>query len=380
MNAIAVSLGLELFPLTRVASDSGRRVEVVFWVFTAICGLIALTVAYLVIVYCVRYRAGSARPRRGGSEAIEKWEIGWIGALTVLALGMFGWASKSYYNAVMPPADARTIYVVGRQWMWKAEHAGGRREINELHVPTGEPIRLVLTSQDVIHSFYVPSFRLKQDAVPGRYTTMWFTPERPGEYQLFCAEYCGDDHSRMRGRVFVMEPGEFQHWMGPAPGDTGAVPGTPGTEQGGLAVAAAGAGPGATARRGAFYELGCNACHIPGSFVRAPRLDGIWGQEVRLNNGQGVIADEQYIRESILNPNAAISAGYAAPSLMPTYQGRVTEDQLVELIEFIKSIRHGWPEGERAPEGFTPGGSGELPAPGGVGREGPGAGRREEQR
>lgn len=344
------------FPMSRGASDTAVMVERVFWGMTLFSGVIILTVGVLVLYFCVRYRAGSRRPRSPISENVERMEIAWIIILSVLALGMFGWAGKVYYDLASPPADARTIYIVGKQWMWQAEHPGGRREINELHLPAGEPVRLVITSQDVIHSFFVPSFREKMDAVPGRYTTMWFTARDQGEYHLFCAEYCGADHSRMVGRVVVMEPTEYQHWLGPAPGDQGPIPGTPGTARGGLAVGG----------RGAFFQLGCNACHVPAASVRAPRLDGIFGQQVRLDNGQLLIADEQYIRESILNPNAKLSAGYPPPSLMPTYQGRITEEQLREIVEFIRSLRHGWPPEYSAPAGAQPGSTPAVPAPGGT--------------
>jgi cytochrome c oxidase subunit 2 len=311
MNGIALSL----FPLTRVASDSGRRVEVVFWVFTAICGLIALTVAGMVAMYCVRYRAGSPRPRKGGSERIERWEIVWISALTVLALGMFGWASKSYYDVVTPPADARTIYIVGRQWMWKAEHPGGQHEINALHVPTGRPVQLTMISQDVFHSYSIPDFRVKREVIPGRYTTVWFNATDPGTYHLFCTQYCGTLHSGMIGDVIAMTPEDYERWAQQSTS--------------GMSLAQNG--------ERLFASMGCNACHNGTAAARGPNLAGVFGSKLQLTNGSEVLVNEAYLRDAILNPSQHITAGYAP--IMPTYQGQISEDGLIDLVEYIKTLQ-----------------------------------------
>lgn len=318
--------------LPQTASEAAEDVDLLFLALLGFSALIVLVVFGLVLVFGIRYRAGSSASRRDPVTRTTPIELTWLGAATVAFLALFLWAARVYFDMEQPPEDAMSIYVVGKQWMWKAEHPSGRREINALHVPVGEPVRLVMTSQDVIHSFYVPAFRVKQDVLPGRFTALWFEATRIGRYPFQCAEYCGADHSLMGGTVTVMSPADYQRWASAA-SDAEPVPGTPGI-----------GAPLAVRGRGAFFRFGCNSCHLPGASVRAPRLDGIWSNEVRLNNGESVIADEHYIRESILEPNAKISAGYPEPSLMPTYRGQVTEEDLRELIELVRSIEHGWPE------------------------------------
>lgn len=318
--------------LPPAASEFAQRSDLIFWVVFATCAAIVLLLIVLVVGFSVRYRAAAQVDRTAPPRSHAGLEWTWIIGFTLYGLAVFGWAARTYFDMSTPPAAARTIYVVGKQWMWKVQHASGRREINELHVPIGEPIRLVLRSEDVIHSFYLPAFRVKQDALPTRYTQEWFTPTQVGEYFIFCAEYCGSEHARMRGRVYVMPREQFAAWL--AGGDAGPVPGKPGTPEAPLALRG----------QGAFYRLGCNACHARGATVVAPRLDGLFGREVHLHNNDTVIADENYIRESILNPDAKLVAGFPAPSLMPTYRGLVRDDEISDLIEFIKSLQQGWPE------------------------------------
>jgi len=212
-----------------------------------------------------------------------------------------------------PPANALDVFVVGRQWMWKVQHIEGRREINELHVPVGRPVKLTLTSEDVIHSFFVPAFRVKQDVLPGRYTQLWFHPTKPGRYHLFCAEYCGTKHSGMIGWVYVMAPHEYEEWL------------------------SGGAGEGTLASRGdkLFQDLACTNCHKADGSGRGPSLEGIFGQTVELESGPKITVNDDYLRESILSPQAKIVKGYQP--IMPTFQGLVKEDELLQLIEYIKS-------------------------------------------
>jgi len=226
-----------------------------------------------------------------------------------------------YLARARPPDETLNIYVVGKQWMWKFQHLDGQREINELHVPVGRAVKLITTSEDVIHDFFVPAFRMKADVIPGRYVSIWFQPTKPGRYHLFCAEYCGTRHSGMIGEVVVMEPSEYQAWL------------------------SGGAPEGSLASTGAklFADLACNTCHRPDAQGRGPVLEGLFGQTVRLQSGETVTVDEAYVRESILTPSAKITAGFQP--IMPTFQGLVTEEQLLALIEYVKSL-HGLPQVE----------------------------------
>jgi cytochrome c oxidase subunit 2 len=227
---------------------------------------------------------------------------------------IFFWGARIYFDMSRPPDETLNVYVVGKQWMWKVQHADGQREINELHVPVGRAVKLIMTSEDVIHSFFVPAFRMKADVVPGRFTRLWFQATTPGRYHLFCAEYCGTRHHGMRGEIVVMDPSEYQTWLsGDAP-------------EGSLA---------STGER-LFADLACNTCHRPDSRGRGPVLQGLFGKTVQLQNGAVVTVDETYIRESILHPSAQITAGYQP--IMPAFQGLVTEEQLLGLIEYVKSL------------------------------------------
>jgi cytochrome c oxidase subunit 2 len=225
----------------------------------------------------------------------------------------FIWGAVIYFQERTPPADATEVYVVAKQWMWKIEHMEGQREINELHVPTGQNIKLIMTSQDVIHSFFIPAFRIKQDVMPGRYTTEWFKATKPGRYHLFCAEYCGTMHSGMGGDIVVMEPQDYAVWMAGGPN-------APLQETG----------------KQLFASLGCSTCHRLDVQGRGPNLQGIYNKPVLLEDGRTVIADENYVRESILNPTAKIVSGFKP--VMPTFQGIVNEEQVNALVAYVKSL------------------------------------------
>jgi cytochrome c oxidase subunit 2 len=227
---------------------------------------------------------------------------------------MFGWGASLYFKESVPPADAIPINVVGKQWMWKLQHIEGQREINQLHIPAGRAVKLTMASEDVIHSFFVPAFRTKEDVVPGKYSVTWFEPTKPGKYHLFCAEYCGTNHSGMIGWVYVLKPEDYQSWL------SGGVPQESLAESG--------------ARR--FQDLGCINCHKADGSGRCPTLVGLFGTMVPLTTGARVKADEAYVRESILQPQAKIVAGYGP--IMPTFQGLVTEESLLELVEYVKSL------------------------------------------
>jgi cytochrome c oxidase subunit II len=270
--------------------------------------LIFLAVAVLAIKY--RRRPGVDAHQIEGSPLLE---IGWSVIPFGVMLTFFIWGAVIYFKERTPPTDSTEVYVVAKQWMWKIEHMEGQREINELHVPTGQNVKLIMTSQDVIHSFFIPAFRLKQDVLPGRYTTLWFKATTPGIYHLFCAEYCGTSHSGMIGNIVVMEPQDYAQWM------TGG-PSAPLPEAG----------------KQLFSMLGCSTCHRFDIQGRGPNLQGVYGKPVLLEDGRTVIADENYVRESILNPTAKIVNGFKP--VMPTFQGIVSDEQLNALVAYVKSL------------------------------------------
>lgn len=228
-------------------------------------------------------------------------------------MAIFAWGAVVYFKSRTPPRDSTEVYVVAKQWMWKLEHAEGQREINELHVPVGRDVKLIMTSQDVIHSFFVPAFRMKQDVVPGRYTVAWFRATKPGTYHLFCTQYCGTQHSGMIGSIIVQEPAQYEAWM--SGGSTGPLSAT------GEKI---------------FAELGCVTCHRTDSQGRGPNLQGVFGKPVQLEDGRSVMADENYIRECILDPGAKRVKGFQP--IMPTFQGLVSEEQVNALVAYVKSL------------------------------------------
>ena len=280
----------------------------------------SLLIAGLIVYFMVRYRRRPGvdhAPDVHGSLALEG---AWTVIPFVIAMAMFFWGASIFATIQHAPTDALPINVVGRQWMWKLQHLEGRREINELHVPVGRPVKLTMTSEDVIHSFYVPAFRIKQDAVPGRYSTVWFEATKPGTYHLFCAEYCGTLHSGMIGWIVALEPAAFEAWLA-------------GQEPGAATV------PVAVAGEAIFRAQACGTCHRADGGGQGPALNGLFGKPVRIQSGETVVADEGYIRESILNPQAKIVAGYQP--VMPTFQGLLAEEDVMRLIAYVKSLKAG---------------------------------------
>ena len=294
-------------------SQYAGDVDLLFAGLTAVSVLIAALLFYLLLSFCIRYRANSGADRGDRITKSWRWEIGWTTATLVAFLALFAWGASLFLSSYRMPDDALPVYIIAKQWMWQAQHPGGQREINELHIPVARPIRLIMASQDVIHSFFMPAFRIKRDVVPGRYHDLSFEASRTGVYQLFCAEYCGTDHSRMSGRIVVLPQSEYVTWL--ARQDTGTL-----------------------AAEGArlFRELGCSGCHSPRSTVRAPPLEGLFGKPVPLADGTMTVADERYIRDSIMLPRSQLAAGYAP--VMPSFAGRVSEDELVRLVSYIKSL------------------------------------------
>jgi cytochrome c oxidase subunit 2 len=316
--------GFPLFP--EQASTMAGRVDNLYFFLIAISAFFGLLIATLVVVFAVRYRRRSPDERPAailGSVALEvTWTLIPLGIVMVIFL----WSVDIFFSMVRVPPGAMEVYVVGKRWMWKAQHMTGQREINELHVPVGVPVKVTLASEDVIHSFFIPAFRVKRDAIPGRYQTMWFEATKPGRYHLFCAEYCGTKHSEMTGSIVAMEPAAFQAWL-----------------QGGIGEVSM-----AAAGERKFQELGCATCHRGGDAEgRGPTLQGLFGRPVRLATGGTVPADEGYVRESIVNPAAKIVAGYQP--IMPAYQGLVTEEGLMHLVAYVQSLGGGARGGESAP-------------------------------
>ena len=303
---------LPFFP--EQASVQAGQVDAVYFFMVAVAAFFSLLIAGLIVFFAVKYRR---REDDGIGVAIHgslTLELLWTFVPLGIVMVMFVWGAKVFFDLYRPPAGAMEIFVVGKQWMWKVQHMEGQREINELHVPVGRPVKLIMGSEDVLHSYYIPAFRVKADVIPGRYNTMWFTANKPGQYHLFCAEYCGTRHSGMIGRIIAMEPSDFQEWL-----------------SGGRAAdspVAAGAK--------LFQDLVCNTCHTGDTQGRGPVLNGVYGKPVQLQGGGTVIADDAYIRESIMNPQAKIVAGFQPA--MPTFQGLVTEEQLLQLIAYVRSL------------------------------------------
>ena len=312
------------------ASSFAGHVDALYLFLILVTAFFSLLIGTLVVVFAIKYRRKSADEIATDVHESKVLEIVWTVIPFCLTIVMFFWGASVFFRITRPPANAIDVYVTAKQWMWKLQHADGHREMNELHVPIGQPVRLTMASEDVIHSFYVPAFRFKRDVVPGRFSVAWFQATKPGKYHLFCAEYCGTRHSNMIGWIYAMTPADYQAWL---------AGGTPGES-----LAAAGA------KR--FVENACNTCHgdVPGA--RGPSLAGLYGHSVHLANGQTILADEAYLRESIVNPQAKVVAGYA--TIMPTFQGLIGEEGLLQLIAYIKSL---------SPPAAAPAGAAASPAP-----------------
>jgi len=298
------------------ASTLSWKVDALYFYLSGVTLFFTLLISATLIFFVLRYRRRTPyeipRPIAGS----HKLETLWTVIPFLIAMTIFGWSAKVYFEQSSPPQNAIEVYVVGKQWMWKIQHSTGQREINELHVPVGKKIKLIMTTEDTIHDFFVPAFRMKADVVPGRYTTEWFEATKTGTFHLFCAEYCGMNHSGMIGSVVVMESREFDNWLSGNAGNT-----TP-----------------AVAGQQLFQTLGCVSCHgANGEGGRGPTLAGLFGRKTQLTGGQTVVADEAYIRESIINPQAKLVDGFGP--IMPTFQGQISEDQLVQLLAFIKSLQ-----------------------------------------
>ena len=299
-----------LFP--QQASVQAGQVDAIYFFMVAVTAFFSLLIGSLVVFFAFKYRRRHKDEIGVAIHGSLPLELLWTFIPLGIVMVMFVWGAWVFFGLYRPPANAMEIFVVGKQWMWKVQHMDGQREINELHVPVGRPVKLVMGSEDVLHSYFIPDFRVKADVIPGRYNTLWFTATKPGQYHLFCAEYCGTKHSGMVGRIIAMEPADFQAWLGGGQAEDSPV---------------------ATGAK-LFTDLACHTCHAGDTQGRGPVLNGVYGKPVELQGGAKVMADDAYIRESIVNPQAKIVAGFQP--IMPTFQGMVTEEQLLQLVAYIR--------------------------------------------
>jgi cytochrome c oxidase subunit 2 len=305
--------GISLLP--QQASTLAAEVDALYLFIVAVTAFFGILVTVVVLFFAVKYRTNDPLAVGARIHGSIPLELAWSIIPFVISLVIFAWAADVFFALQRPPDQSLEIYATGKRWMWKFQHLDGQSEINELHVPVGRPVKITFTSEDVIHSMYFPAFRVKADAIPGRYSSVWFSATQVGEYHLFCAEYCGTSHSGMVGKAIVMEPSEYQAWLS----GTG--------------------GGGSLTSRGQrlFSDLACNTCHLDDGRGRGPSLVNKFGTSEALATGAAVAVDEAYLRESILTPQAKIVAGYQP--LMPTFQGLVSEENVMALIEYVKSLQ-----------------------------------------
>jgi cytochrome c oxidase subunit 2 len=311
MELMVLTHLLPLFP--EQASANAHQTDNLYFFMLSVCGTVSLVIVAFIFYFAVKYRRRSEDQLAEDVHLPAALEWTWIIIPSLFFLSFFAWGAHLYFGNAKAPEGAIEIAVTGRQWMWKFQHQDGQREINTLHVPVGKPIKLTMISEDVIHSFFVPAFRVHMDVLPKAYTTAWFEPTKPGTYHLFCSQYCGTEHANMIGSVTVLEPHEYEKWL-------------------------TGAGTGSLALRGEalFNKLACNSCHSGNAEARAPYLPGIHGRTIQLTTGEVIQADENYLRESILKPGAKIAGGYE--NIMPGYEGQLTEEEIIQLVTYIKYL------------------------------------------
>jgi cytochrome c oxidase subunit II len=314
------------------ASTFAGPVDTLFFILLALAGAITAGVCLTMVYFLVKYHRGSRASRVHPTSSNLRLELTWTIVPLLLSFGVFFYGARLYFDMYRPPARAIEIQVVGKQWMWKFQHPEGQQEIDELHVPVGQPIRLNMISQDVIHSFFVPAFRVKQDVLPGRYTTAWFQATQVGSYHLFCTQYCGTDHAVMGGQVIVLSQADYQQWLA--------------NTSGGQTLAQQGAD--------LFRAYGCSGCHLMDGSGVGPSLIGVYGRPVHLADGTTVIADDKYVRDSILLPESQVVAGYRP--VMPSFQGILDEGEVLQLIDYVKSLGAPQQPGQPAPTVPAPGG------------------------
>jgi cytochrome c oxidase subunit 2 len=302
------------------ASSIARSVDELYFFLTAVTLFFTALIFSIIFYFMIKYRRRSPDERPKAIEGSFPLEVLWTAIPTLIVAVIFVWSSTLYFRNAEPPKGAMEVFVTGKQWMWKVEHPEGQREINELHVPLGRPVKLTMTSEDVIHDFFVPAFRVKKDVLPGRFTTLWFEATKVGTFHLFCAQYCGAFHAGMIGSIVVQEPDEYERWLaGGAPGES--------MEQAGEKV---------------YQASGCPTCHLSDGTGLGPSLLGVFGHPVKLTTGETVAADDAYMRESILLPKAKIVLGYSP--IMPSFQGQLTEEQLNNVIAYLRALGKAQPK------------------------------------
>src|SRR5580692_2592102 len=294
------------------ASAISPYMDAFYFFLCAISAVGLIAVAILVFGFSIMYRKEKS-PVATQIEGSTLLEATWTIIPLALFMVCFVWGALLYFRIYDPPTNAMNIYIVGKQWMWKAEHPGGQHEIDSLHVPINRQVQLTMISQDVFHSFSIPAFRIKREVIPGRYSTVWFEATAPGTYHLFCTQYCGTDHSHMIGEVTVLTPEDYKKWL------EGSTSGASLAQNG----------------ERLFSSLSCTACHNTRPDARGPSLANVYGSRLTLSSGQQVTADDAYLREAILNPSQHITQGYAP--IMPTYQGQISEEGVIDLVEYIKN-------------------------------------------
>jgi cytochrome c oxidase subunit 2 len=300
-----------LFP--REASTIAPYMDALYFFLLGMTVTGLVLVGAILVTFSIRYRK-AVHPVATQIEGSTLLEATWTIIPLAIFLVTFVWGALLYFRIYNPPVNAMNIYIVGKQWMWKAEHPGGQHEIDALHVPIGQPIQLTMISQDVFHSFSIPAFRIKREVIPGRYSTVWFEATTPGEYHLFCTQYCGTNHSQMIGTITAMTPDDYKKWTQ--------------SSTSGMSLAQNG--------ERLFASMGCNACHSGNAAARGPNLAGVFGSKLALTNGSQVLVNEAYLRDAILNPSQHVTSGYAP--IMPTYQGQISEDGLIDIVEYLKSL------------------------------------------
>lgn len=336
---------IPLFPPT--ASAQASQIDALYWFLVIVSAVMTLLIFACIILFAWKYR------RREGIRAVQiegstKLELTWSILPFLVMLVMFAWGAQLYFAAQQPPNNAMEVFVTGKQWMWKIQYPDGGREINELHVPVGQPVKLTMASEDVIHSFSIPAFRVRHDVVPGHYDNLWFTATKPGRYHIFCTEYCGNQHASMIGWVDVLDQRAYANW------------------------ASGGGAQGTLAEQGEklFQQFGCSTCHLLDQQGRCPILRGLYNKPVQLSDGRTVLADDAYIRESILDPNAKIVAGFE-PNIMPDFKGQVTEENVIQLIAYVKSLSPPTPASQQGVQ--------QRPVVAGAGSPVPGRSQRQQQ-